>query len=79
MMPSAAVAYLPASRSYPNDRPRYLLTNSHRCRYDQRIGWKGRFRRVSPVARRPREGPLTEPIAGAQPRPQERVLMPEAV
>src|SRR6516162_8736265 len=35
------------------------------------------LRRVSPVARRPREGPLTEPIAGAQPRPQERVLMPQ--
>ena len=34
------------------------------------------LRRVSPVAPRPREGPLTEPIAGAQPRPQERVLMP---
>ena len=44
-MPSSAVAYLPASRSCPNDRPRYLLTNSHCCRYDQRIGWKGRFRR----------------------------------
>src|SRR6516225_9618137 len=34
------------------------------------------LRRVSPVAPRPREGPLTEPIAGAQPRQQERVLMP---
>ena len=33
------------------------------------------FRRVSPVAPRPREGPLTEPIAGAQPPPHERVLM----
>jgi hypothetical protein len=29
-----------------------------------------------PVAPRPCDGPLTEPIAGAQPRPQERVLMP---
>jgi len=37
-----------------------------------------RNRRVSPVAPRPREGPLTEPIAGAQPRPQERVLMPHS-
>jgi len=46
MMPSAAVAYLPASRSYPNDRPRYLLTNSRRYRYDRRIGWEGRFRRL---------------------------------
>jgi len=35
-----------------------------------------RNRRVSPVAVRPGEGPLTEPTAGAQPRPQERVLMP---
>ena len=35
-----------------------------------------RCRRVPPIARRPREGPLNEPIAGAQPRPQERVLMP---
>src|SRR6516162_10697881 len=32
-------------------------------------------RRVSPVAPRPREGPLTELIAGTQPRPQERELM----
>src|SRR5215472_7664231 len=37
----------------------------------------GGFRRVSPVALRPHEGPLTEPIADAQPRPQERVLMPQ--
>jgi hypothetical protein len=33
-------------------------------------------RRVSPVAPRPREGPLTEPTAGVQPWPRERVLMP---
>jgi hypothetical protein len=36
-------------------------------------GW---FRRVSPVDPRPREGPLTEPTAGVQPWPRERVLMP---
>ena len=36
----------------------------------------GGYRRVSPVAPRPRECPLTEPIAGAQFRPKERVLMP---
>ena len=36
----------------------------------------GGYRRVSPVAPLPREGPLTEPTAGSQPRPQERVLMP---
>ena len=35
-----------------------------------------RYRRVSPVAPRPREGPLTEPTAGAQAWPRERVLMP---
>jgi hypothetical protein len=33
-------------------------------------------RRVLPVAPRPREGPLTEPTAGPQPCPRERVLMP---
>jgi len=33
-------------------------------------------RRVSPITPRPREGRLTEPIAGAQPWPRERVLMP---
>ena len=38
----------------------------------------GGYRRVSPVAPRPREGPLTEPIAGVQSRPQERVLMPHS-
>ena len=32
--------------------------------------------RISPVAPSPHEGPLTEPTASAQPRPQERVLMP---
>jgi hypothetical protein len=36
-----------------------------------------RFRRVSPAAPRPREGPLTEPTAGAQPWPRDRVLMPQ--
>jgi hypothetical protein len=39
-------------------------------------GGKVRNRRVSPVAPRPGEGPLTEPTAGAQPWPRERVLMP---
>ena len=33
-------------------------------------------RRVSPVAQRPREGPLTEPTAGARAWPRERVLVP---
>src|SRR5437667_12242816 len=39
---------------------------------------KVRNRRVSPVAPRPREGPLTEPTAGAQPWPRERVLTPRS-
>ena len=36
----------------------------------------GGYRRVSPVAPRPREGPLTEPTAGARPWQRERVLVP---
>ena len=36
------------------------------------------FIALSPVAPRPREG-LTKPITVAQPRPQERAPMPEAV
>jgi hypothetical protein len=55
-----------------------------RVSYDRfvRISWfdygplNGRNRRVSPVAPRPREGPLPEPAAGAQPWPRERFLMP---
>jgi hypothetical protein len=39
----------------------------------------GRSRRTSPIAVSPPEGPLTEPTAGAQPLPRERVLMPEGV
>ena len=45
----------------------------------QRHGRNDQFRRVSPIAPRSRKGPLTEPIADAQPRSQERVLMPEGV
>jgi len=47
------------------------------CRTSQRHPTSAsvRNRRVPPVAPRPREGPLTEPTAGPQPRPQERVLM----
>jgi len=37
-----------------------------------------RLRRVSPVAPLPREGPLPEPKAGAQPWPREGVLMPHS-
>ena len=35
-----------------------------------------RLRRISPVAPRPGEGPLTEPIPVVGPRPQERVVVP---
>ena len=35
----------------------------------------GGYRRVSPIAPRPREGPLIEPTADARPGPRERVLM----
>jgi hypothetical protein len=36
----------------------------------------GSFRRIFLLAAHPGEGPLTEPTAGAQPWPRERVLMP---
>jgi hypothetical protein len=39
-------------------------------------GVKVRFRRVSPIAVCPGEGPVTEPTADAQPWPRECVLMP---
>jgi hypothetical protein len=41
------------------------------------VGSNSRYRRISPVAPRPGEGPLTEPAAGAQPWLRERVLCPE--
>ena len=34
---------------------------------------------ASPLGPRPREGPLAEPTAGAQPLPRERVLMRDCV
>jgi hypothetical protein len=37
-MPSAAFAYRPASRSYPNDRPRYLPRPSARPLPATRVG-----------------------------------------
>jgi hypothetical protein len=41
-----------------------------------RRAWSdGHLRRLSLVAPRPREGPLTEPIAGAQPRLRELVFL----
>jgi hypothetical protein len=41
-----------------------------------RLDRNGRFRRIFFLAAHPGEGPLTEPTAGAQPWPRERVLMP---
>src|SRR5215831_15829554 len=41
------------------------------------LGFLGnRFRRVSPVAPRPREGPLAEPTPAVQPGRRELVFMP---
>jgi hypothetical protein len=55
-----------------------ICRDSGPCSFDAADDREGddRFRRVSPVAPRPREGPLTEPTAGVQPWPRERVLMP---
>ena len=52
------------------------VPTSSSMRWQSRISPWGLGRRVSPLAPRPREGLLTEPIAGAQPRHWERVLMP---
>jgi hypothetical protein len=43
-----------------------------------RRGGKVSNRRILVTARRPGEGPLTEPTAGAQSWPRERVLMPHS-
>ena len=48
-----------------------------RMSYPKRNRVTGFPRRVSPIAPRSRKGPLTEPIADAQPRSQEGVLMPQ--
>jgi len=40
------------------------------------LNLNGRFRRVSPIASRPDEGPLTEPTAAAQPSSPEPLFMP---
>ena len=40
------------------------------------IDWKGRCRRFSPIAPRPREGLLTEPTPAVRPWSRERVFMP---
>src|SRR5580704_5929664 len=68
----------PASRPLPAALPRYAPAQ---CR-DAEIGrpdtprWGDSRQSSSVPPRRPREGPLTEPTADAQPWPRERVLMP---
>jgi len=44
-----------------------------------RIDWKGRCRRVSPIAVHPSEDRLTDPTAAVQPPWHELAFMPEAV
>jgi len=56
--------------------PRRMTANRLSDRFDGGPANHG-TRRASPVAPRPREGPLTEPRAGPLPWPRERVLMPQ--
>lgn len=51
-------------------------TNSYHVAVQEAVRTE-RNRRVLPVAVRLSEGPLTEPTAGAQPRPPELVFMPQ--
>ena len=53
-------------------REGFVEADGVRIRYMSKVG----LQRVSFVALRPREGPLTEPTADAQPWPRERVLVP---
>src|ERR1700757_3616893 len=68
--------------AFPHTKARQILVTFHdsaASRPDPAHDWADgniRLRRVSPVAPRPREGPLTEPTAGAQPWPRKRALMP---
>jgi len=66
------------ARSAPSD-PGTAGSATGRTFAAVRRGGIVRFRRVSPIPPRSRKGPLTEPIADAQPRSQERVLMPDIV
>jgi hypothetical protein len=54
---------------------RWMPTFSSRITIDGRVGNNGAAKPIA-VALRPREGLLTEPTAGVQPWPRERVLMP---
>jgi hypothetical protein len=56
--------------------PRALMRNTTITRLPRSIATAFPSATRGRVAPCPRERPLTEPIAGAQPRPQERVLMP---
>src|SRR6516164_7952464 len=52
------------------------MTAIRRPRRFTLVPTNGRLRRISLVAGRPGEGPLTEPIAATQPRRQEPLFMP---
>jgi hypothetical protein len=78
-MPPSRVVATPIIPDYRVQRHWFASTSQCQlCRTLRfhRVLANGRNRRVSPVAPRRREGPLTEPTAGAQPWPRERVLMP---
>jgi|SRR5689334_14888962 hypothetical protein len=55
---------------------RWMPTFSSRITIDGGVGNNGAAKPIA-VALRPREGLLTEPTAGAQRWPRERVLMPQ--
>jgi len=71
---SASTARQGCSSIVRGSRPRSAALPSNR-RLDRRLP-NGRNRRISLVAGRPGEGPLTEPIAATQPRRQEPLFMP---
>src|SRR5215469_9947891 len=85
------VCYCTSVRDTSGDNRDYVpLGDVEAIESEARSCWQGRaycrsacesvnggFRRVSPVAPRLREDPLTELTAGARPRPQERVLVPQ--
>ena len=54
------------------------MTAIRRPRRFTLVPTNGRLRRISLVAGRPGEGPLTEPIAATQPRRQEPLFMPHS-
>jgi hypothetical protein len=63
-----------ASRTLPSARPRN--GRLRRCRWADRRHANDPCRRLSPVAERPGESPLTEPTTVAQPWPREPLKLP---